>query len=337
MEILKNYDLSSLNSFHVSARAKFFAEIKNEDDFKNLANIPEFKNNEKLFLGGGSNILFTKDFDGIVILNKMKGIQVLKEDDNYVFLKVAGGEKWHDLVLFTVEKNLWGIENLALIHGTVGAAPVQNIGAYGSEVKDSIESVECFEIENGKKKIFANKECKFGYRDSIFKSELKGKFFIFSVTFKLKKNSEPSISYNALKNHLAKNNLEIKNSKDVSNAVIDIRKSKLPNPKDLGNAGSFFKNVYVDQKKLEELKKSYPEIPYFEEEGKIKIPAGWLVEQCGWKGKRIGNVGVHEKQALILVNYGNASGLEIKNLAEQIINSVFQKFGLKLFPEVNLI
>ena len=359
MDIVRDYDLTNLNTFHIKAKAKFFAEVKSEQDLVELIKTPEFKNNEKLFLGGGSNVLFTKDFDGFVVLNKIKGIEIIKQDANYVFVKSMGGENWHDLVLFSVGENLWGIENLALIHGTVGAAPMQNIGAYGTEIKDSLDSVEVLEINTGEKKVFSKEECKLGYRDSIFKNELKGRYFILAVVFKLSKNPKPNLTYQGLKNYLEENSegkstsyeagkIEVKSSKDISDAVAEIRKSKLPDPKILGNAGSFFKNVYVKDNELKNLLEKYPEMPYFEEpadsqavlagrDQQIKIPAGWLIEQCGWKGKRVGNVGVHDKQALVLVNYGEAKGEEIKNLAEQIIDSVFKKFGLKLSPEVNLI
>lgn len=337
MEILKNYDLTKLNTFGISAEARFFVEIKNEQDLMELFKAPEFKDNEKLFLGGGSNILFTKDFEGIVILNKLKGIEIKSEDSDTVLIKAMGGEWWNDLVLFAVERELWGIENLSLIPGTVGATPVQNIGAYGVELKDTLEKVEAYEIKTGDKKVFSCAECEFGYRDSIFKNKLKGQYFIGAVILKLSKKPNKNIRYKALQEYLDKNRIEIKNVKDISNAVAEIRRSKLPDPKVIGNAGSFFKNVFVPAEKLKELLEKYPDMPHFEEDGLVKIPSGWLIEQCGWKGKRLGNVGVHEKQALVLVNYGGATGEEIKNLAYQIIDSVYQKFGLKLTPEVNLI
>ena len=344
MKIEQNHNLSKLNTFGVTAKAKFFVEVKNEEDLKDLFNSVEFKNNEKLFLGGGSNILFTKDFDGIVILNKLKGIEILRENNEEVLLKAMGGELWNDFVNFAVINNYWGVENLSLIPGSVGATPVQNIGAYGVEVKDIIENVEAYDINTGEKSIFNNKECEFGYRDSVFKNELKGKYFISAIIFKLSKVPNLNIEYKVLKNYLEKNKIKIKSSKDISNAVAEIRKSKLPDPRILSNAGSFFKNVYVDNKKLEKLKEKYPDISFFEEDGRIKIPAGWLIEQCGprqggasWKGYRQGNVGVHDKQALVLVNYGGATGKEILDLANQIINSVFEKFGVKLVSEVNIV
>ena len=337
MTIQKDYDLNDLNTFHVRVKAGFFSEIEKEQDFLELIKTSEFKDNEKLFLGGGSNILFTKDFDGIVILNKLKGIEILKEDDENVWIKAMGGEMWNDLVLFSVQKGYWGIENLSLVPGTVGASPVQNIGAYGIELKDVLENVEAYEVSTGSKKVFSRGECEFDYRDSIFKNKLKGKYFITAIILKLSKKQNLNADYRALQDYLEKNKIKIKNSKGVSDAIAEIRKSKLPDPKILGNDGSFFKNFYIDGTKLTELKNIYPEIPYFEENAQIKIPSGWLIEQCGWKGKKIGNVGVYDKQALVLVNYGGATGEEILNLANQIIDSVQQKFGLKLIPEVNLI
>jgi UDP-N-acetylmuramate dehydrogenase len=224
-----------------------------------------------------------------------------------------------------------------MVPGTVGAAPMQNIGAYGAELQDTLFQVEAFEIDGGVKKIFSKEECELSYRDSVFKNKLKGKYFISAVILKLNKKQNLNTDYKALQEYLEKNKIEIKSSKDVSDAIIEIRKSKLPDPKILGNDGSFFKNVYIDNAKLTELKNTYPEIPYFEENSMIKIPSGWLIEQTGWKGKKIGNVGVYDKQALVLVNYGGATGEEVLNLVNQIIDSVQQKFGLKLIPEVNLI
>ena len=337
MEILKNYDLTGLNTFHVRVSADLFTELKNESEIKDLFLSEAFTKNEKFFLGGGSNILFTKDFKGLVILNKLKGIEILKEDNENVWLKSMSGETWNDLVRFAVVRGLWGIENLALVPGTVGGAPMQNIGAYGAELKDTLENVEAYEVETGEEKIFTKEECEFGYRDSIFKNALKGKYFISSVALKLSKIPKPEISYKILADHLAEHHIEIKNSKDISDAVSAIRKSKLPDPNVLGNAGSFFKNVYVSEKIFEKLSKEYSDLKFFKEEDGIKIPAGWLIEKCGWKGKRIGNVGVHEKQALILVNYGGATGEEVISFAQQIINAVYQKFGVTLTPEVNLI
>ena len=270
-------------------------------------------------------------------------MEITKEDSENVEIRAMGGEIWNDLVLFAVNKDFWGIENLSLVPGTVGAAPMQNIGAYGTELKETLVNVECFEIETGKKKIFSKEECELGYRDSIFKNKVKGKYFITAINLRLSKVPKKNVTYKILKTYLDENKIEVRSSKDVSDAVASIRKSKLPDPKVLGNAGSFFKNIFVDENKLAELLEKYGEMPHFEEEEIQKIPAGWLIEQCGptsetsWKGYRIGNVGVHEKQALVLVNYGGATGEEILNLARKITYSVKEKFGLELIPEVNLI
>jgi UDP-N-acetylmuramate dehydrogenase len=337
MQIYENYDLTPFNTFGVGARAKYFVEITNKLELLELFSSLEFRDNDKLFLGGGSNVLFIKDFEGIVILNKLKGIDILKEDAESVFVKSMSGEIWHNLVSFAVEHNYWGIENLAFVPGTVGAAPMQNIGAYGVEIKDTLESVEAIEIETGESKVFKNKECEFGYRDSIFKNSLKNKYFIIAVVFKLSKIPKPNISYKILKEYLDKNQITPDSSKIISEAVVAIRKTKLPDPKLIGNAGSFFKNVFLERDSFQKLRASYPDVPSFEEDGFIKIPAGWLIENCGWKGYRIGNVGVHDMQALVLVNHGGATGLEIKNLAKVITDSVYEKFGVTLVPEVNFI
>jgi UDP-N-acetylmuramate dehydrogenase len=337
MRIKQDYDLTKLNTFGISVEAKFFVELENEADLKELFALPEFRNNKKIFLGGGSNVLFTKDFDGMVILNKLKGVEILKDDSEYVIVRAMSGEVWHDLVNFSVKRGYWGIENLSLIPGTVGAAPMQNIGAYGAELKNVLENVEAYELLTGEKKIFSPDECELGYRDSVFKNKLKDKYFISAITIKLSKLEKKNISYKILAEYLEKNKIEARNSKDISDAVSAIRRTKLPDPKVIGNAGSFFKSPFVKKEKIDEMRSIYPDMPYFEEGGVAKIPAGWLVERSGWRGRRVGNIGVHEKHALVLVNYGGGSGEEIKNLAEQIIASVYSKFGLELVPEVNLI
>lgn len=337
MKINKNYNLAALNTFGIPATAKFFAEVESEEEVKELFSEPIFKENPKFFLGGGSNTLFTKDFEGIIVLNQIKGIEILKEDEETAVVRSMSGVSWHDLVVFVTERGYWGIENLSLIPGTVGAAPMQNIGAYGAELKDVLGGVEAFNIETGEKKVFSKEECRLGYRDSIFKNELKNKYFISAVTLELSKIEKKNISYRALSEYLEKHSVEIKSPKDVRDAVAEIRRSKLPDPKQIGNAGSFFKNVFVEKSKVEELLKIYPDMPHFEEDDVIKIPAGWLIEQCGWKGKRIGRVGVYEKQALVLVNHDGATGEEVINLAGNIIASVKEKFGLDLVPEVNIV
>lgn len=337
IHIKKNYNLSKLNTFGVKAEAKFFAEVGSEEELIKLFNLPEFKQNQKFFLGGGSNVLFTKDFDGVVVLNQLKGMEILKDGSSVAVVRAMGGEIWHDLVQFAVIRGYWGIENLSLIPGTVGAAPMQNIGAYGAELRDVLENVEAYEIESGTKKIFDKEECGLGYRDSVFKNKLKGKYFISAVTLKLSKKGKKNTTYRVLAEYLEKNRIEVKNPKDVSEAVASIRRSKLPDPKVTGNAGSFFKNIFVSREQLQSLRLIYPDAPSFEDDGVIKIPAGWLIEQCGWKGRKLGNVGVHEEQALVLINYGGATGNEVLGLAKKIIDSVREKFGLELVPEVNIV
>jgi UDP-N-acetylmuramate dehydrogenase len=279
----------------------------------------------------------------MVILNKLKGISVLKEDSESVWVRSMGGEFWNNLVIYAVNKEYWGIENLSMIPGTVGATPMQNIGAYGAELQDTLFQVEAFEIDGGVKKIFSKEECELGYRDSVFKNKLKGKYFISAVILKLSKTPKPNISYKILADYLATKKIKIDKSKNISEAVAEIRQSKLPDPKIMGNAGSFFKNVLVPLPKLGELLQAYPNLPYFEENGIAKIPAGWLIEQCGpangtsWKGYREGNVGMHNKQALVLVNFGGATGREIIELANKIIASVKEKFDVDLMPEVNIV
>lgn len=347
MKVLQYVDLEKLNTFGIKAKARFFVEVEKEEDLYKLFELDEFKNNAKLFLGGGSNVLFTKDFEGIVVLNRLKGIEVLEEDDESVLIKSFGGEVWDDLVSFVCDRGYWGIENLAFVPGTVGGAPMQNIGAYGVELKDTLEYLEAYEIETGEKKVFTNTECEFGYRDSIFKNKLKNKYFISAIVLKLSRIEKKNIEYKVLKDFLIENNIEPNSPKIVAEAVTNIRQTKLPDPKVLGNAGSFFKNVYIGKEKLESLLKVYPDMPYFVESenyvgggiasAHIKIPSAWLIEQCGFKGKKVGNVGMHTKQALVLVNYGGATGNEIYDFANKVINEVFDKFGIKLNPEVNLI
>jgi UDP-N-acetylmuramate dehydrogenase len=337
MDIKNNVSLKQFNTFGIDVKAKFLIFLEKEVEIKDVFDSNEFKNNPHVFLGGGSNVLFVNDFDGIVIVNKLKGIEILREDEENVWLKIASGEDWHDVVLFTVEKKYWGIENMALIPGTVGAAPIQNIGAYGVEIKDVIEDIFAFNVETSEKKIFSKDECKFGYRESVFKNELKDKYFISALVLKLSKIPKVNLSYKVLNEYFEKNNIDKNNIKNISDAVIEIRKSKLPDPKVIGSAGSFFKNVFIEKDILKKLLEKFPELPYFEEGNLYKIPTGWLIESCGWKGKIVGNAGVYEHQALVVVNHGGATGIEIKNLVDRIIDSVEQKFGLTLVPEVNII
>ena len=338
MTIERDYSLQKLNTFGIDAKASFFSEFHSPEDLQKLLLTREVATKPILILGGGSNILFTKDFSGVVLKNSIQGIQLLKEDSGYAYVKSGAGVVWHNLVLYAIEQKLGGIENLSLIPGTVGAAPIQNIGAYGVELKDVFESLEAIETATGQLKIFHRTECEFGYRDSIFKRDLRGKYIITSVTLKLSKNPRFHISYGAIQDVLKEMGITELSVKAVSEAVCSIRKSKLPDPAIIGNAGSFFKNPEILQEQYDRLKSIYPDLPSFQTSpGMVKVPAGWLNEQCGWKGKTIGNTGVHKHQALVLVNYGNAKGEEIKKLSQEIQQSVKEKFGIELETEVNII
>ncbi len=338
MEIQKDYPLKNKNSFGVPASAKYFAEIETIEQLIVLLKNPEFKNESKLILGGGSNILLTKDFEGIVIANRIKGIKILSENDDEVIISSGGGVVWDDLVEFTVARNFGGLENLTLIPGTVGAAPIQNIGAYGVELKDTFVSLKAMELSSFELREFQREDCNFGYRDSVFKQKYKGKYFIYEVTFRLKKNPELNISYKSLKEEFEKiENLD-PTVRIISEIVKKIRTSKLPDPKILGNAGSFFKNPELNKEEFEVLKTQYEDLPFYKIDDDIfKVPAGWLIEKCGLRGFRDGNVGTYPNQALVIVNYGVNSGEEIKNFSKKIQEIVFDKFGVNLQSEVNII
>lgn len=330
-------NLLPYNTFGISALASQFVEVNSVTQLQNLIQEKLISENPFLILGGGSNILFTKNYEGLVLKNNLKGIEVSRENENYVWLKAAGGEVWHELVMYCVNKNWGGIENLSLIPGTVGAAPMQNIGAYGVEIKDTFEELEAINIQTGELEKFNNEQCKFGYRESIFKHEAKGKYFITSVTLKLNKKPVLNTSYGDIETLIKEWKIVKPTIADVSKAVIAIRQSKLPDPAQLGNAGSFFKNPVIEISQFEKLQKNYSTLKSFPgPDGKVKIPAAWLIEQAGWKGKRFGNIGVHEKQALVLVNYGGGTGKELIELAHKIIDSVKEKFGVELTPEVNI-
>ncbi len=329
--------LKEFNTFGVDAKAKQLVTITTVEELKQALSLPDIKNNMWLVLGGGSNILFTQDFNGTVILNRIKGVEKVKEDNNHVWIKAGSGEVWHELVMWCVNRNYGGIENLSLIPGCTGAGPIQNIGAYGIELKDVIENVEVV-MYDGSFQSLTNSECQFGYRDSIFKNQLRSKCIIVSVVLKLSKNPEVNTSYGAIKQELEKAGISNPGIKDVSDAVIRIRKSKLPDPSFLGNAGSFFKNPEIEKDLYDKLKRENDLIPGFEQSsGKIKVPAGWLIEQCGLKGIRVGNTGTHKDQALVIVNYGNASGKEVLEFAEYVIEKVKAKFNITLEKEVNII
>jgi len=340
LKFLKSYSLADYNTFGFEAKANLLVEINSIQEFQELLATAEWKNNQHLILGGGSNILLTSDYGGLVVINRISGNHILEEDDKSVLIKSGAGENWHQFVLYTLQNNWGGLENLSLIPGTVGAAPMQNIGAYGVEIKDTFHSLEAINLNTGKVEVFTAEECCFGYRESIFKHELKGQYFIASVSFRLDKPGfhKLNLDYGVIKAVLAEKNIERPSIQDVSDAVIEIRKSKLPDPAEIGNSGSFFKNPIIDLPEFEKLKREFPEIPFYElEDGTIKLAAGWLIEKAGWKGYAENGVGVHEKQALVLVNYGEGKGKDILKLAKKIQDSVHSKFGVELSPEVNFI
>jgi len=337
--IEENIELQPFNTFHVKARAKYFVRIQSINVLKSLLREPIFKQNRHFILGSGSNCVFVRDFDGLVMKIETNGIDIIAENNEEVLVKVASGEVWHDFVLHCLSKNWGGVENLSLIPGTVGAAPIQNIGAYGVEVKNLIERVDVVDLSTGVERSLTNKECKFSYRESIFKHEWSKNIFISSVTLRLRtKNHLINTSYRALNEELVKQNITSPTIHDVSRHVIDIRRSKLPDPTQLGNAGSFFKNPVIDKNHLIELQKAYSEMPYYPTENQlVKVPAGWLIEKAGWKGKRSEHAGVHHLQALVIINHNDASGEEIFNLSQQIIDDVKEKFDIQLTREVNII
>lgn len=335
MQIQENKSLKSYNTFGIDVKAKQFIEISSLKDLKELLKIKK----DFFILGGGSNLLLTKDIEKLVIHLNLKGIEILGEAENDIFVKVQAGENWHEFVLWCLEHDFGGIENLSLIPGNVGTSPIQNIGAYGVELKDSMFELEALEIETGLVKNFKNADCGFGYRNSVFKNELKGKYIITNVTFKLTKNTHRhNSSYGAIQSEFEKNNIKNPTIKDISDAVISIRRSKLPDPKELGNSGSFFKNPVILKHQFRQLQHKFPKVPhYILSETEVKVPAGWLVEQCGFKGKRFGDAGVHKNQALVLVNYGHATGKEIFELSKKIQQTVLEKFDMQLEAEVNIL
>ncbi|MEZ4811797.1 MAG: UDP-N-acetylmuramate dehydrogenase [Allomuricauda sp.] len=337
MNIQKNISLKTFNTFGIEANAKFFVEITGLAQLQKVLELEAYP--KKFIISGGSNILLTKDIDALVMHINLKGIGTVEENDGDVEIKAMAGENWHGLVLWSLEKGYGGLENLSLIPGNVGTAPIQNIGAYGVELKDVFVSCAAMDMETGELVSFDREACQFGYRDSIFKNEAKNKYIITSVNLRLtKQNHALNTGYGAIEDQLQKDGVIYPTIQDISKAVIAIRQSKLPDPNVLGNSGSFFKNPVITKKAHEKLIKKHPETPYYKvDEEEYKIPAGWLIEQCGFKGKRFGEAGVHEKQALVLVNYGHATGGEILKLAEQIQKEVAQKFGVDIQPEVNII
>ena len=336
MQIQENISLKPYNSFGIDAKARQFASFKNTEELSEiLTNDPRL---QTLLLGGGSNILFTKDFDGLVLKNEIKGIIKINEDEDFVYIQTGAGENWHQFVLECIENNWAGVENLSLIPGNVGASPIQNIGAYGVEIKDVFYELKAFHRKEKTNYTFGIKDCDFGYRESVFKRKYKDEFIIINVTYKLRKQPVFNTSYGAIEQEIEKMEVKELSIKAISDAIINIRSSKLPNPAEIGNAGSFFKNPEVDTTQFEILKTQFPSIVgYPLVNGHVKLAAGWLIEQCGWKGYRKGDAGCQATQALVLVNYGKASGNEIYNLSEEILQSVKEKFSVLLEREVNII
>lgn len=332
-------DLSPYNTLGVSAVAKRFVDVNSKKQFLDLFEDRFFDDNRPFVLGGGSNILFLDHPSQPILKVSIKGKEVVDEKSGFVKINIGAGENWHRFVTWAVENNFGGIENLALIPGTVGAAPIQNIGAYGVELEQVFESLELFDMRDGTFKKFDHNACKFGYRDSVFKQELKGKVVVTNVTLKLTiKNHNIEATYSSLQSYLSEKGVENPSIEDIYKAVIDIRTSKLPDPKLIGNAGSFFKNPVVNSKQFESLHDRYEEMPFYKlNDEEVKIPAGWLIEKTGWKGKRIGDVGTYKNQALVIVNHGKATGSEILSFSKQIQKSVLKEFGIELVPEVNIV
>lgn len=337
MQIQQNISLKPYNTFGIDVTAKHFVSVTNIETLKAVLNLKKYP--KKLILGGGSNMLLTKNQDVLVIHINLKGISIVSEDDDFVIIKANAGENWHEFVLWCLKNNYGGLENMSLIPGNVGTAPIQNIGAYGVELKDSFVSCEALSLETQNIQTFNKETCKFGYRNSIFKQEAKAKYIITSVTFKLtKRNHKLHINYGTIKSQLEENGIINPTVQDVSEAVIFIRESKLPNPKEIGNSGSFFKNPVISKKQFNALAENFKDIPSYPiSDDEVKIPAGWLIEKAGFKGKRFGNYGVHKKQALVLVNYGNANGEDILNLSKLIQKTIKRLFNVTIEAEVNIL
>ncbi|UYZ63819.1 UDP-N-acetylmuramate dehydrogenase [Hymenobacter weizhouensis] len=333
-----NVSLRSYNTFGLDVKARWFARFASVKELRELLNRPEVQAADKLVLGGGSNLLFTQDYEGVVLKNEIRGLEILSQNEDTALVRAGAGESWHGLVQYSLDQDLSGIENLSLIPGTVGAAPLQNIGAYGAELKDTFEQLEALEISTGQLRTFSATECGFGYRESVFKGPLKNQFIVTSVVLRLHRQARPNVSYGAIQTTLEDLGVAGEPTpRHISEAVMHIRRSKLPDPAQVGNAGSFFKNPEVSQPKYDTLKAQYPDLPGYPVPGGVKVPAAWLIEQCGWKGQRRGQHGVHDKQALVLVNHGGAQGQDIRDLAHDIIASVREKFGIELHPEVNIL
>jgi UDP-N-acetylmuramate dehydrogenase len=337
MHIEEHKSLKDYNTFNIKATARYFSSIGSIEDLK-LA-LQSNIHPDIFILGGGSNMLLTKNIEALVLHINLKGIKIISEDRNSVVLNVMAGENWHEFVQYCIKNSYGGVENLSLIPGNVGTAPIQNIGAYGVELKDVFLDCNTLSIADQSEKKFTKEECKFAYRNSIFKHQKKGKYIITNVTFKLTKNNHRTIiEYGSIKQELENSNIHHPSIKDISEVIIKIRESKLPNPNEIGNSGSFFKNPTIDNIEFEKFYKNFPTAPFYKlSEFEYKIPAGWLIEKSGFKGQRDGDAGVHKNQALVLVNHGNASGKEILELAEKIQTKVKQDFGILIEPEVNIV
>jgi UDP-N-acetylmuramate dehydrogenase len=337
MTIIPNFSLKNYNTFGIEAKAKLFVAVHTVTELKTI--LKENQQEKKFVLGGGSNMLLTQDIEALVIHIDLKGKKIIQEDEDFVWVESQAGENWHEFVLWAIDQNFGGLENMSLIPGNVGTTPVQNIGAYGTEIKDTFVTCNAMNIVTQELKTFTNAHCNFGYRESIFKHDVKDQFIITAVVYKLtKRNHKINISYGDITTELEKHNVKTPTLKDVSKAVIAIRQSKLPDPKELGNSGSFFKNPIISKKQFESIHQKFPEMKFYEISAtEVKVPAGWLIEQAGFKGKRFGDAGIHKNQALVLVNYGNATGQEILNVSKDIQKTVLEKFGIVIEAEVNVI
>ncbi len=339
MKIQENISLQAFNTFGIDVTARYFAAFESIDDLHFIFNDEGLQNLPKMVLGGGSNILLVRDVEGLILKNNCRGIEVIQSETERVLVTAQGGEPWHQFVLWCLKNDFGGVENLSLIPGTVGAAPIQNIGAYGVELQDVFYELTAFNTATHTIERFNKTICQFGYRESIFKKQEKGNYIILSVTFELtKKAHRINTDYGAIQDILKAKGIQQPTIQEVSEAIIEIRSSKLPDPAKIGNSGSFFKNPEIEASVFDTLKLNFPNIlGYHLPQGKVKVPAGWLIEQCGWKGKRIGNTGTYAEQALVLVNYGGATGAEVWALALEIQASVKAKFGIEITPEVNII
>ena len=337
MEIRKDYSLLSHNTFGMDVKASVFVEYASVEELKDVLRQYPLTEGAWLHIGGGSNLLFTGDYPGVILHSAIKGYEIVSEDAEEVVVRVGAGEVWDDFVAYTVAKGWYGAENLSLIPGEVGASAVQNIGAYGVEAKDLIVKVETVEVATGKERVFDNVECGYAYRESVFKLSLKGQYIVTKVSYRLKKTPCYHLDYGNVRTELEKSGCAL-TLENVREGIIKIREAKLPDPKVQGNAGSFFMNPIVPRTQFEALLAQYPRMPYYEVDAcRVKIPAAWMIDQCGWKGKQLGNAGVHHNQALVLVNCGGATGEEIIRLSEAIRESVSEKFGVSISPEVNFI